>query len=126
MMIEIALLLITSIWIPDSYYNEDMEIEYGYKQVPINYLSIDEDPCDNPKMRACYMSQENPYIEFRENDPLLYEYGKCAPSIWEHEVLHAWGVTHAEMQLWFNPCIQFHETQKFPKFPNMREGFYIQ
>ena len=91
-MIEIALLLITSIWVPDSSYNDNMEIEYGYRQVPINYLDIDEDPCNNPNMRACYMSQENPYIEFRQNDPLLHEYGKCIPSIWDHDVLHAWAL----------------------------------
>jgi hypothetical protein len=39
-MIEIALLLITSIWVPDSSYNDNMEIEYGYRQVPINYLDL--------------------------------------------------------------------------------------
>jgi len=126
MMIEIALLLITSIWVPDSYYNENMEVEYGYKQIPINYLDMDEDPCGNPAMRACYMSQEDPYIEFRENDPLLHKYGKCIPSMWDHEVLHAWGITHAELQRWFNPCMEFHESQEYPKFPRMNSsGFYF-
>jgi hypothetical protein len=125
-MIEIALLLITSIWVPDSSYNDNMEIEYGYRQVPINYLDIDEDPCDNPNMRACYMSQENPYIDFKKNDPLLFEKSKCGISSWDHEILHAWGISHTEMQLWFNPCIEFHESQKFPKFPTMNnEGFYF-
>ena len=121
-MIEIALLLITSIWVPDSYYNEDMEIEYGYREVPITYGV--EKPCGFEVMKGCYMSSANPYIEFQYYD--LFSKPECALSVWDHEVLHAWGISHTEMQLWFNPCIEFHESQQFPTFPTMNnEGFYF-
>lgn len=111
------------IWAPHSYYDfETMEIIYDHRKIPITYGV--EDPCNTSQMLGCYMSSENPYIEFSYAD--IFAVPECSLSIWDHEVLHAWGVNHAEMQLWFNPCIEFHETQKFPKFPNMREGFYIQ
>ena len=111
------------IWAPHSYYDfETMEIIYDYRKIPIIYGV--EEPCNTPQMLGCYMSSENPYIEFSYRD--IFVIPECSISIWDHETIHAWGVTHAEMQLWFNPCIEFHETQKFPKFPNMREGFYIQ
>ncbi len=103
--------------------------EYPWVSFPIKYIGDDEKPCGSKDYQACFMSSQEPYFEFYASHDIFYKAsGKVTPKIIgmseaEHELLHAWGVSHAEMNRWFNP-----EIPRFcpcPLFPHMIQGNYV-
>ncbi len=92
-MISFFFLLITSIWVPvgDSY--EQIPIIYGEIKVCGGYSAAQGD-----FIKGCNHKQNGEwYLQF---DPRFVHEPELMGTVWSHEILHAWGWSHAQMEWW--------------------------
>ena len=77
-------LLIPFIWIPNG---------TSYEQVQITYDSIDS-------MKGMYSMGKDGIHHISFNPDFVFTHDPLAGNVWNHEVYHAWGISHAEMLWW--------------------------
>ncbi len=68
-----------------------MPADQGYQQIPIVLVDA------NPSYNGGY-HEEVIYL----NPGNMWNQGRDDCNVWEHEVLHAWGYSHADMRHLFN------------------------
>jgi hypothetical protein len=119
-MTPLFFLLISSIWIPAG---------DGYEQIPVNYefiTSCGSYQAIHQAILGCWTSDTklddngvdfiiDKYIQF---DPCcVFDYAYLGGNVWTHEILHAWGYGHSEMEH------QFVVEKEISLIPENRTGF---
>lgn len=68
----------------------------GLREVPIYYLDIV--PCNSQSehIKGCYKHMED--IIIFKNGIDVYSWAMPGCTIWDHEIYHAWGYDHVEME----------------------------
>jgi hypothetical protein len=93
-MIPLLFFLISFIWVP---------VDDGYEKIPIVYGEIMQ--CgsylksNGDWIKGCYDNKKGQkQISF---DPQFVFARTIDSTVWDHEVMHAWGMSHAEMRWHF-------------------------
>ena len=110
-MIPVLFLLITSIWIP---------VGDSYENIPVKYHTIDQ--CggyhsQKQLILGCYSDSNESIHQIELNPDHVFDPAYLGYNVWTHEVLHAWGFSHAEMEQLFVNALPKHE------IPSNRTGF---
>lgn len=88
------------VWVPTN--------DNSYRQVPITLTTLSlPETSDNHCVNGtgCYMSGSDSIIIKQGWE---HKRATLGCTVWTHEVLHAWGISHAEMEHWFNCDVSIH------------------
>ena len=102
-MLPVFFLLITSIWIPAG---------ESYEEIPIKYHPIEQ--CggyhaQKQLILGCYSDSSEAIQQIELNPDYVFDPTYLGYNVWTHEVLHAWGYSHAEMEQLFVNELPVHE-----------------